>query len=696
MRKPSRHVHFDTRQKAFEEIRARVFKDTGAASIHEMNSVELLQVQMLLGLGSDWGVLAFPKTWVAPGSTSQKSWRTVDIRSVLQSSSMSVDDEELTIRTVVAATLLALATPVFNPRYTQYLKPSTICFNARKLVDIAIEASRLPARSDGKLLARLPPLAQGNSEKQKRTRIELERLTRFAERGLWSDVPSVYLTPPDPPSPLGDKVVTAPLPKKRPYLPVNDVFLAEAGFRVAWFVEKLGPTLLRCGRGIKEIRKANLLVEGVRETQRWRRTELSKIFLKDFAWVDSQGNPILEVPFPMLFSGMGKGGKFAWPPRTMSQVRMLLRILQSAHLFISLLSTGGRISELLSLQPGCITESPDGIPLMNGRTYKLSVFVEGKQRDWPLPTIAVQALKQQEELSALVIPGKDNEEHIENEDEGEFTAQDADFTEIESIWTREGGSGERIDGEYNKYLRNIVKIFGLTEELGEGNLHAHRFRKTTARLIALAIIGAPKILMDLFGHKQIGMTLHYILADPVIRAEMLEVARAQTIMLAKTAIDQIEECGGPAAKKLQAAVKVERFRMGSDFGDETMQELAETFTINGRYWQIVRPGVLCTKGPQVAGACTPTAAMPEPSRCRAHCDHRLELAALKDDVDKSISLAVKELRQAAVEDDEMKAEMWRGQILTNIGRFEELRSKWETHPVVVRFLKRRDEVVTNE
>src|SRR6185503_16213654 len=135
-------------------------------------------------------------------------------------------------------------------------------------------------------------------------------------------------------------------------------------------------------------------------------------------------------------------------------------------------------------------------------------------------------------------------------------------------------------------LANIVKVFGLTEEFGEGKLHAHRFRKTTARLIALAIVGAPKILMDLFGHKQIGMTLHYILADPTIRAEMLEVARAQTIMLAKTAITQADECGGPAAEKLQAAVKAERFRMGSDFGEDSVQALAETLTINGRNWQL--------------------------------------------------------------------------------------------------------------
>jgi integrase len=689
-------------QNAFEEKRALVFKGDGAASIHQLSDVELLNLQTLLGLGENWGVLVFPKAWMAPGSLSRESSRTVDIRGSFRKASVRIEDEELAIRTVVRATLLSLATPVFNARYAQYLKPSSVCSNARTLVDIAIEASRLPATLDGNLLARLPKPVKSNGEKQKRQRIELERFARFAERGLWSDVPSESLALSAPPSPAGDRVVPIAPPRKKPYLPINDKFLAEAGYRVAWVVETLGPSLLRCGQGIHEIRKAYPLSQGIRQTQRWRRTELSKEFLKDFNWLAPHGNPIVSLPFPMHFSGMGKGGKFSWPPRTLSQARMLLRVLQSSHLFVSLLSTGGRISEILSLQPGSVTESADGIALANGRTYKLSVLVEGRRRDWPLPAIAVQSIKQQEELAALAIPDEDeDEDEDEDDDEGdgkeELSAGEKDeeepFVDLESIWTREGGSGQRIDGEYNKYLRNVVKIFGLTEEFGEGNLHAHRFRKSVARLIALAIVGAPKILMDLFGHKQIGMTLHYILADPTIRAEMLEVARAQTIMLAKTAISQVDDCGGPAAKNLQSSVKAEQLRMGSDFGEETLEALAETLTINGRYWQLVRPGVLCTKGPQVAGACTPSTAMPEPSRCRSSCDHRLELAFLKDDVDKSIAFAVNELQQAVSEEDEVKAEMWRGQILANIGRFEVLREKWVSHPAIGDLLRHRNEGV---
>lgn len=660
----------------FDEARANGFKGVDARRIQAMTSPELLKLQSHLGLGSEWGTLVFPETWMPNGGMKQLSVRRIDLRTPLKDYFAGEADEELAIRTVVAAVLLCLATPVYNPRYIQYLKPSSVCTNSRSLLELACHATLLPARVDGKLFARLPPPGRDKTEKGKRWRIELERFSHFAAVGLWNDIAEKDSVPPPPPPPAGDPIPVPETPKNRTYLPLRDEFLAEAGHRIVWLVETLGPALLICGKEIRDIRMANPLSEGVRSTNASRRTELSQDFLKNFHWKDPQGSPILTVPFSMDFSGMGKGGKFIWPPRTMAQVRMLLRILQSAHLFICLLSTGGRISEMLSLGPGCLTESPDGIPLANGRTYKLSLRAEGKERDWPLPSIAMQAIKQQNELAALAIPDSDEDD-------------DFDFLATNRIWTREGGSGEGIDGEYNKYLSNIVKIFGLTEQFGDGNMHAHRFRKSTARLIALSIVGAPKILMDLFGHKQIGMTLHYILSDPTIRAEMLEVARAQTIMLAKNAIESAEDCGGPAAEKLKAAVIEERFRMGSDFGEDSMESLAETLTINGRHWQLVRPGVLCTKGPQVAGACTPSTAMPEPSRCRTHCDHRLELGFLKSDVNELLVFAVKQLEQATSEGDEVKIEMWSGQILTNIDRFIDLKVKWKSHVLVKNLLRNR-------
>lgn len=81
--------------------------------------------------------------------------------------------------------------------------------------------------------------------------------------------------------------------------------------------------------------------------------------------------------------------------------------------------------------------------------------------------------------------------------------------------------------------------------------------------------------------------------------------------------------------------------------------------------------------------------MAEPSRCRASCDHRLELGFLRDDVDKAIRFAVAQVEAATVEDDEMKAEMWRGQILMNIDRFESLKAAWSSNAIVNDLLESR-------
>lgn len=712
---------------ALMHARARVFKDVGLSGIHKMGREELLKLQKQLGLGSTWGFLLFPEDWMPSGPMKQLCARRIDITGNLKELHLSAVEFDLAIRTVTAGVILCIASPIYNPRYMQYLKPSSVTNVGRRLLKLVKQALSLPARIDGKLLARLP--WPEHREGKNRPRIEIDRFTRFFERGLWSDVPEKESSLPPVPLPSGLAVALEKKPGKRVFMPLSDDFLAEAGHRIVWMVETLGPALLRCGWAINQIRMDNLLSEGVRETQRWYRTEHSKAFLSTFEWTAPDGSAIEELPFAMDFSGMGKGGKFAWPPRTMSQTRMLLRQLQSAHLFIFLISTGGRISEALSLQPGCVIEAPDGIPLANGRTYKLSISMNGIARDWPLPAIAVQALKQQEELASFAIVDEDDAEDEDGVDgvDGEeaeaeeevSTAQTAargdegsDYISagdnglkdddelieevvlpisLQSIWTREGGKGETINGEYNVYLRRLVKVFGLTEELGGGNLHAHRFRKSTARLIALSILGAPKILMDLFGHKQIGMTLHYILSDPTIRSEMLEVARAQTIMLAKTAIASIDEAGGPAAIKVKAAAEAVRFRMGEDFGDDSIEQLARTLTDNGRSWQLVRPGVLCTKGAQVAGACTPSTAMPEPSRCRTKCNHRLELGFLRDDVNKSLQFAVTQVELAIADGDVMKAEMWRGQILTNINRFDSVKAQWSTNPIVSELLDAKTE-----
>lgn len=179
----------------------------------------------------------------------------------------------------------------------------------------------------------------------------------------------------------------------------------------------------------------------------------------------------------------------------------------------------------------------------------------------------------------------------------------------------------------------------------------------------------------------------YILADPLIRAEIEEVRREMVIMFAEKAIENTDTNGGPAAAPLRAAVKEIQIRRGKDWGKDDIRALAFTLTANGDHWALVRPGVLCTKQANQSGPCNRQQSKPDPSRCRTHCSHRLEDATVRDDANGAIEMAIRFVIEAMKEDDEITAEMWKGQILTHIKRFDDVRDKWKDHPIVVSILQ---------
>jgi hypothetical protein len=148
-------------------------------------------------------------------------------------------------------------------------------------------------------------------------------------------------------------------------------------------------------------------------------------------------------------------------------------------------------------------------------------------------------------------------------------------------------------------------------------------------------------------------------------------------MLATDAIEQIDKCGGPAAPKIKTAVENLKVRLGSEYGAGSIRELAEILTLSGTFWTLVRPGVICTKLSQQSGPCTKQVGTPEPSRCRSHCEFRLEQAALRQDVDRSIDHAFQFYEAERLQGNEILAEMWLGQVHANLNRFPEIGQKWE-------------------
>ena len=248
-------------------------------------------------------------------------------------------------------------------------------------------------------------------------------------------------------------------------------------------------------------------------------------------------------------------------------------------------------------------------------------------------------------------------------------------------------------------MQAFARTLCMEEKPGGQLIRPHRFRKTVARLVALALTQAPKVLMDVFGHKSIEMTLYYILSDKDLQSDIEQVSRELRVLRATEAVSAMvaaEEAGsqslnlggygGPAALMVQRAVGIQKTRVhqrGEQWGANSARELAEILTLQGKAWEVVRPGVMCTKMPGTeSGSCNKSKGHPEPSKCQTGCNHRLEEAFLREDVDGTIADCVAEFTAAHDSGDELMQALWAGQICAHLPRFKDIQAKWAANSTV--------------
>ena len=658
-----------------EDWRVPLPVEFSVEAIHVMEKEQLLGLQQLAGWGSEWGTIDTPAERL-PAGNSRKSQIRIQSVNTLCSPGPELELTKLTFTRFALLLYFGKAN-----KHSGYLKAGSINSVLGHMKTVLAAALTKPPLPHGGLLARL---SDADWHARRGETVEdffgqvFSRLRWFSGKDWWLDVPmdkefgavEAHLdTAKNPP--------TVSKPRGDGHQPLPDEFVAEAGWRLIWIMENLGPALIDCGRQLAVIRKHALEQALTKDLgpdrTKVRVIEASQLFLASYDWRTPAGDKIDALPFAidMVISKKKKDGtrtEFSWPPRQFYFVNQLLQILQDAHMFMLLLASGGRISECLSLQPDCIVCENPNKESIAGRTYKLVYQEGGILRDWPVPAIVLKAIHQQIELHKVIISlGK------------EFGIRSTQ-AKATGIWVT--GTGAEVQGSVDNRFSITFNQLGLTHLLKGDSANPHRFRKTLARLCALVLFGAPKILMDLFGHKDIAMTLHYINTDPLLRAEMIQIARDITIMFAKDAISNIDSYGGPAARKLSAAIQQEKVRLGRDMGADDIQRCAEILTDNGSLWSLVRPGVLCTKRPSEAGPCTRARGMPDPAHCQTGCDNRLEQAFMRDDVDRSIEQAVGYLVQAYADEDEYKSEEWEGQVLALLPRFPDIKKKWILHPVV--------------
>lgn len=401
---------------------------------------------------------------------------------------------------------------------------------------------------------------------------------------------------------------------------------------------------------------------------------------KEQPWTDTSGNP-LSPPFQLKTGGAMTKDKFAWPPSNYEQLKVLSATLQSAHLFLTLLSSAGRVGEIETLQRSCVCVKQDGKDYVRGWTYKLSGNLFGESRQWPAPKILLQVLGQQARLANVWnrLPS------IRIEDGLPKTV-----LEPEALWLSLGSasrSNTEVLGNSRQALRTLAMRIDMDPKPDGINLHPHRLRKTIGRIAGITLFDSPLVLKRLFGHKSIEMTLHYILCDKDIRTEAETVLRELRILHCAETLEEVRESlakGEPlpghigvAALKLVDAIKEHEDRLvssGRMWVKGSAYELAFLLTSKGQGWRFVQKNIICTKIPGEGGLCRKNKGEPNTSNCKAECENRLVLALERRNSGEVVECYIDVATQARADEQYMVFYESMQRLLEQLNVFPDLKS----------------------
>ena len=641
------------------------------ATLQNLDPEAATRCQALLGHGATFGIWETPE-WMTGRRNSfrAKSISRIDLREHLRrrlgkpttsSAALETLFDEGVLRLTRYLLLLAMG-PV-------HLRDSKSSLDCTSIVNILFSVEKLFSQgiwrryeqddgaSDG-LLRHLSPDDLQAFDLNRKMSTELKRLRKLSDLALWNDGPPALETKRIT-NPKGARERLRSETKSMPFQPIPGDYLAEMGPRVLWIVEDLGPNILHLSEAIPD------LFDGIGNYGQARQRALARYF-SQHTWSDREGRPITAPPFPFVTStgrGWAKGkSRQQWPPSSWEQVKVLAATLQSAHLWITLLAMAGRISEVETLKRGCVEWRRDGKPYVNGKTYKLKKALAGVDRDWPAPDVLIYGLGQQARLIEAW------EQIARTLNRAAPSNVDSPVVDSSHLWASLGASAhanpEKRLFATNHALQQFAKRIGLSDRPGGVLLHAHRFRKTVAHLAGVAIVDSPRVLMQLLGHQDIEVTLHYICTDKALAADIERVAHELRIMRSQEVFEGIhaamqsgvKKYGGGGVPGLEAMI-----RQAKDWGAETSYELSVLLTANGRYTKLVRPGVMCLK-PSLRNA---------PCTCDSSCENRIERLiddqVQRRDVLSVIPILVEEGNRAVAENNLLVAEDKLRQIDEDLG-----------------------------
>lgn len=640
----------------------------------------LLSLQSQLLMGSTWGLWEVAANLIAIRPT-QYAERTYSMANALPS---GLDPQSPWADRVWSELLrIAIAYRLWPGEQGSRLAYSTI----HKYILTLGKVTRLLPPHDGTEFWSRISLDEVTALLGKRARKCVSPLVFMHARGVISDVP-VSRAARSRGNPRRSRIDEAehvePVESSAVFQPFPDQFLGKGGHRSIWFMENIGPSLLSYLEAANElpIRLYNddprhsgygrLLSDSQRHMAAVaRKNEL----VRQWKWLDAQGQPLREIPFPCKLGAAPKG-EFSWPPDEWSRALGMVGLLQACHLWVLALSMGGRHGEILSLEVGLLGRLETPIPTATFKTSKMDV-IGGRSRDAPIPEVVIAAVAQQERLSTLLkgiygVPGS----HL-----------------WVATWASAGQPVPKIGG----YLNLLVDSFYLRDLLEGTSAHMHRFRKSLVRACALALVHAPKVLMDVLGHRDEQVTvMRYILSDPGLLSEVQETVKELVILKGIEAVKRIDEIEGGAAPRIRERVREYAKRQGKNaLEPQSMLEFVRALTEDGGGWAIIAPGIVCT-GFTNGGLCNKGQAAANPDYCHPKCDKQLVMpdyeengaaisSAIVNAID-TIDYMLRKVYEAEQVGETMIVAQFVGQIRAMLGRWRAVDEHFQSSEMMRKYI----------
>lgn len=642
-----------------------------AADILQADRDQLLTMQHRLGLGNQWGCIEFPKAFMPSGHGQYDSSRILLLTQFLPQG-MAIDSIEANRAWTEILRFAVARLTLTGPRRATIQSYSTCAGNltvTKPIVRVIMQCTV----EEGYFWSRVGE--EASAGKSKTSKAIFSTIRHYHRAGALPDTfrKSATIEADEPERDrYGEPDYEAPVEENKKWQPLPMEFVSQMGWRSLRLIKNIAPTLLDAIEAAVKVPDVTHRANGRELTKSSGRSQTLKSrdkVIVEWQWKDDSGQSVHDLGFDCRLQ---TGEAIIWPPRTFTQAMAIAhRLVKPAHLWMVLLGNGSRNSEVVSMRDDCLVQAHNGSCRWKGRTYKMAGITGGSEIDAVVPEIITQSILQQMRLASITKKNLG--------------------VEGSSLWV-----GQTVEGLKNlsEPLNSYVDFLGLRHLLGEDNpsCHEHRFRKTLAKIAALALTNATMILKDCFGHTDPAMTLlSYIIADPSIAQEVIKVQKELTIMMSIDVINNLETMGGPGALGLRQRADDYLKRIGkSKFEPQDTYEFARRETFDGRSWMMLSPGILCTAPHDVTQVSTPCAVgqrRHNPANCRTECEWQLLLKGYYvTQADDTVDYALKNLHRAIDADDEAMIAFWVGQAKAWLYRYDEVAEKWKDHPLVKQFV----------